>query len=46
MFCLANGNKDIYDIMLNEAYPAWKMIEFDRENLQNFIKIRKKYLLY
>ncbi|NGX63511.1 MAG: hypothetical protein KR126chlam6_00923, partial [Candidatus Anoxychlamydiales bacterium] len=45
-FCLVNGNKKIYDFLLNEKYPAWKMIKFQEEKIKEFKENRKKYLLY
>jgi uncharacterized protein YbbC (DUF1343 family) len=45
LFCQANGNDKIYNILKNEKYPAWKMIEFEKEQRKNFIKRREKYLI-
>lgn len=46
LFCKANGTACIYDILLHEKYPAWKLIEFQKEEREKFMEIRKKYLLY
>lgn len=46
LFCLANGNDEIYRLMLNEQYAAWKMIAYQKSEREQFKKIREKYLLY
>jgi uncharacterized protein YbbC (DUF1343 family) len=46
MFCKANGTDKIYEILLKEPFPAWKMIKFQKDQRKDFLKIRKKYLLY
>lgn len=45
-FCLVNGNKDIYNFLVNERFPAWKMIQFQEDKIKEFKEKRKKYLLY
>jgi len=45
-FCLVNGNKDIYNFLVNEPFPAWKMIQFQKDKVKEFKEKRKKYLLY
>ncbi|HEU64749.1 MAG: hypothetical protein KR126chlam4_01286 [Candidatus Anoxychlamydiales bacterium] len=45
-FCLVNGNKDIYNFLVNEKFPAWKMIQFQEDKVKEFKEKRKKYLLY
>lgn len=45
-FCKVNGNKEIYNFLVNEQYPAWKMIEFQADKVKEFQNIKKKYLLY
>jgi len=45
-FCLVNGNKEIYNFLKDEKYPAWKMIQFQEEKVKEFKEKRKKYLLY
>lgn len=45
-FCLVNGNKEIYNFLLNEKYAAWKMIRFQEDKIKEFQEKRKKYLLY
>ena len=45
-FSLVNGNDEIYKMLLNEKYVAWKMIQFQKEKVEDFKNIRKKYLLY
>lgn len=46
LFCKANGTDMIYEILLNEKYPAWKLIEFQKEEREKFLETRKKYLMY
>ena len=46
LFCCANGNKKIYHYMLSKGYVAWKMIEHQKEEREQFKKKRKKYLIY
>ncbi len=46
LFCLANGNDEIYRLMLNERYAAWKMIAYQKSEREQFKKTREKYLLY
>ncbi len=46
LFCKANGTDSIYEILLSEKYPAWKLIEFQKEEREKFLETRKKYLIY
>lgn len=46
LFNLANGNEEIYHLMLNERYAAWKMIAYHENEREQFKKIREKYLIY
>ena len=36
----------IHQILTNEKYVAWKMIKFDEEEREEFLKKREKYLIY
>lgn len=45
LFCQANGSDAIYSILMNEKFPAWKLIEFQKEERNEFLVTRKKYLL-
>ncbi|NGX29005.1 MAG: hypothetical protein K940chlam1_01197 [Candidatus Anoxychlamydiales bacterium] len=45
-FCLVNGNREIYNFLKDEDFPAWKMIQFQEEKVKEFKEKRKKYLLY
>ena len=45
LFCKANGTSSIYDILAQEKYPAWKLIEFQSAERKEFLEKRKKYLL-
>ena len=46
LFCKANGNTAILDILLKEKYAGWKMISVDKEERKAFLEKRQKYLLY
>ncbi len=46
LFCLANGNDEIYRLMLYERYAAWKMIAHEQKEREQFKKVRAKYLIY
>jgi uncharacterized protein YbbC (DUF1343 family) len=46
LFCKANGNTVIWDILLKEKYAGWKMVSVDKEERQAFLDKRQKYLLY
>lgn len=45
LFCKANGTSFVYDVLLKEKYPAWKLIEFQQAEREAFLKKRKSYLL-
>lgn len=45
MFCKANGTDAIYEILLQEKYPTWKLIEFQKNEREKFLEKRKSYLL-
>ncbi len=46
LFCKANGTEKVYEALLNEKYPAWKLIEIHKTERESFLETRKKYLLY
>jgi uncharacterized protein YbbC (DUF1343 family) len=46
LFCQANGNDEILALLMEERYPAWKMIKFQEEQRKAFVEKRLKYLLY
>lgn len=46
LFCKANGTSAVYDTLVKEKYPAWKLIELHKAERDAFLEIRKKYLLY
>lgn len=46
LFCKANGTEAVYEILLKEKYPAWKLIELHKAEREAFLETRKKYLLY
>lgn len=45
MFCKVNGTERVYDIIQNEKYPSWKLRQIDRNQRENFLAIREKYLI-
>ncbi len=46
LFCKANGNAHMLQLLREEKHVAWKMILFQKEEREQFIQERKKYLLY
>ena len=46
LFCKASGTDAIYEILLKEKFPAWKMIDAQNGDRKEFLEKRKKYLLY
>lgn len=46
LFAKANGTEEIYRMLKEEKYPAWKLIEFQKKEREQFLEKRKKYLLY
>lgn len=46
LFCKANGNNVIWDLLLKEKYAGWKMVSVDQEERKAFLDKRQKYLLY
>ncbi len=46
LFCKANGNDEMLSMLLTEQYVAWKLILFQKEEREEFLKKRRKYLLY
>lgn len=46
LFCKANGTETVFDLLLNEKYPAWKLMDLHKAERSVFIEKRKKYLLY
>jgi len=46
LFCKASGNDEMLAILKRERYSAWKLILFQKEEREQFIQLRKKYLLY
>lgn len=43
-FAKVNGTDEVYNILLKEKYPTWKLIALDREKRKSFLTVRKKYL--
>jgi uncharacterized protein YbbC (DUF1343 family) len=46
LFCKANGNGEILQFLKTERYPAYKMIHFQEDKIEQFKLKRKPYLLY
>jgi uncharacterized protein YbbC (DUF1343 family) len=46
LFCKANGTELVYQIISEEKYPAWKLIDLQKAEREAFMELRKKYLLY
>lgn len=46
LFCNANGNEEIYRLLLSERYVAWKMIAYQQDEREQFKTHREKYLIY
>lgn len=46
LFCKASGTEAVYEILLKEKYPAWKLIDLHKNEREAFLEKRKKYLLY
>lgn len=44
LFCLASGGNKIFDMLEKEKYVTWKLLEFDRDKRDLFLKKRQKYL--
>lgn len=44
LFCNANGNEEIYRLLKDEQYIAWRMISYGKKEREEFKKIREKYL--
>lgn len=46
LFCKVNGNADMMNIIKKEKFFAWKLIGYDNDKRNEFLKKRAKYLLY
>jgi uncharacterized protein YbbC (DUF1343 family) len=45
LFHEANGTKTVYQILKEEKYPTWKLLEFLDKEIKGFESVRQKYLL-
>ena len=45
LFNKINGTDEIYNILVKEEYPAWKLIEFIDAQRKDFLPKREKYLI-
>lgn len=46
LFCKASGNDEMLNLLQKESYVAWKLILFQKQEREQFLVERKKYLLY
>ncbi len=46
LFCKANGNDEMFTLLREEKYVAWKLILYEKEEREQFLQERRKYLLY
>ncbi len=46
IFCKANGNEYMLEVLNNEEYVAWKLISYQFEDRQKFLAKRGAYLFY
>lgn len=46
MFCKANGNEEMLNLLMNEQYIAWKLVEYQENERQAFEERRKHYMMY
>ena len=44
LFCLASGSDKILSMLEKEKYVTWKLLEFDKDKREDFLKKRQKYL--
>ncbi len=46
IFCKANGNSKMLDLIEKEQYVAWLLIGYQAAQRQKYLSVRSKYLLY
>lgn len=46
LFCKANGNGEMLSLIEKEKYVAWKLIQYQHNEREEYLSKRKKYLLY
>lgn len=46
LFHKANGTEKVYEVLLKEKYPAWKLIELHKAERDAFLEKRRQYLIY
>lgn len=46
LFCKASGNQEMLSLLKQEPYVAWKLILFQKEEREQFLNERKKFLIY
>ncbi len=45
LFCKALGNSQILNILENEKYATWKLLDYQKGQVESFREKRKKYLI-
>ena len=46
LFYKASGSKRLLHIIDKEAFPSWKLVDFQKKSAETFCKKRAPYLLY
>lgn len=46
LFCMACGNSQMLSLLTEEKYAAWKLIQYQKSDRDQFSVQRRKYLLY
>ena len=46
LFCKANGNSYMFDVLSQQTYVAWPLIRYQEAERLKFLNLRSKYLLY
>jgi uncharacterized protein YbbC (DUF1343 family) len=46
LFCKANGNSFMLEVLSQQLYVAWPLIRYQESERQKFLIVRSKYLLY
>ncbi|MDE3055835.1 MAG: DUF1343 domain-containing protein [Verrucomicrobiota bacterium] len=45
-FCRVNGTSAVYETLVKEKFPAWKLLQIHKEERAAFLEKRRRYLLY
>jgi uncharacterized protein YbbC (DUF1343 family) len=46
MFCKVNGTEEVYRILKEKKYVIWELKQLHKEKREEFLALRKQYLLY